>query len=61
MESKIRKGISVEVEYDGGSYEADVVKMHGKFNYLTVYIYLFCIFSSVFFQMSRFVILCFLY
>ena len=42
MESKIREGISVEVDYDGGSYEADIVKMHGKFNYLNVYIYLFC-------------------
>ena len=51
MESKIREGISVEVDYDGGSYEADIVKMHGKFNYLNVYIYLFCIFL----KMSRFV------
>ena len=46
MESKIREEISVEVDYDGGSYEADIVKMHGKFNYLNVYIYLFCIFSQ---------------
>ena len=57
MESKIRKVISVEVDYDGGSYEADIVKMHGKFNYLNVYIYLFCIFL----KMSRLVIVCFLY
>ena len=57
IESKIRKGISVEVDYDGGSYEADIVKMHGEFNYLNVYIYLFCFFL----KMSRFVIVCFLY
>ena len=58
MESKIREGISVEVDYDGGSYEADIVKMHGKFNYLNVYTYLqFCIPL----KMSRFVLVCFLY
>ena len=57
MKSKIREGISVEVDYDDGSYEADIVKMHGKFNYLNVYIYLLCIFL----KMSRFVIVCFLY
>ena len=43
-ESKIREGISVEVDYDGGSYEADILKIHGKFNYLNVYIYLFFFF-----------------
>ena len=57
MESKIREGISVEVDYDGGSYEADIVKVHSKFNCLNVYIYLFCIFLEI----SRFVIVCFLY
>ena len=57
MELKIREGISVEVDYGGGSYEADIIKMHGKFNYLNVYIYLFCIFL----KMSRFVTVCFLY
>ena len=44
MESKIREGISVEVDYDGGTYEADIVKMHGMFNYLNVYIYCFAFF-----------------
>ena len=52
VESKIKEGISVEVDYDGGSYEADIVKMHCKFNYLNVYIYLLCISLKV--QMKEF-------
>ena len=31
-ESKAREGITVEVDYGGDSYEAQIVRMHGKFH-----------------------------
>ena len=29
---KAREGITVEVDYGGDSYEAQIVRMHGKFH-----------------------------
>ena len=37
-ESKIREGITVDVDYGGVSYEAQIVRMHGKF-YYGIYIF----------------------
>ena len=41
-ESKLHEGCSVEVDFDGVSYEALVLKLHGKYQYCFQLGFLFC-------------------